>query len=142
MVTSKASAQWVGALSDGSGTVHLDSSGAAEFPVNWKARSEGSDALTTPEELIAAAHSSCFAMALSHALEQNGTPPKHIESAAAVDFQPGRGITKSRLTVSAAVPGLTEDEFLKFANEAKSGCPVSAALAGIEITLDATFVAE
>ena len=139
-VTSNASTVWNGALASGTGTVSFDSSHAAELPVNWKARSEGGAETTTPEELIAAAHSACFSMALSHALGEAGTPPTSIRTSAAVGFQAGTGITGSRLTVEATVPGITDEDFQKIAADAKANCPVSAALAGIEITLDATLV--
>ncbi|MFT4214005.1 MAG: OsmC family peroxiredoxin [Microbacterium sp.] len=138
-VTSEASAVWKGSLVDGSGEVALESSNQGPFAVNWKARSEGSTAITTPEELIAAAHSACFNMALSHALAGNGTPPESVETTASVTFIPGTGITGSHLNVNAVVPGLSAADFARIAEEAKSGCPVSAALAGVEITLEATL---
>lgn len=138
-VTSTASTAWQGSLVEGAGAVALDSSGLGTFDLNWRARSEGSDAVTTPEELIAAAHSACYSMALSHALAQNGTPPTSVNTSAAVTFVPGTGITGSHLTVSAVVPGLTAEQFADFAEQAKANCPVSKALAGIEITLDATL---
>lgn len=138
-VTSEASTAWKGGLLDGSGEVTLVSSSLGPFDVNWKARSEGSSSVTTPEELIAAAHSSCFSMALSAALAKNGTPPDSIETTASVTFKPGTGITGSHLNVNAVVPGLQPDEFEAIAQDAKSGCPVSRALAGIEITLEATL---
>jgi osmotically inducible protein OsmC len=80
-------------------------------------------------------------MALSHALAQNGTAPTTVDTRAEVDFQPGTGITAIRLSVRAAVPGLTEDEFVDFANKAKEGCPVSQALKAVPITLETEFVA-
>ncbi|MCR2827039.1 OsmC family peroxiredoxin [Microbacterium sp. zg.Y909] len=138
-VTSEASTTWQGTLFEGSGEVDLGSSHQGPFAVNWKARSEGSGSVTTPEELIAAAHSSCFSMALSNALAQNGTPPERIETTASVTFVPGEGIRGSHLNVNASVPGLSPEDFARLAEEAKSGCPVSAALAGIEITLEATL---
>jgi osmotically inducible protein OsmC len=138
-VTSEASTAWKGGLVDGSGAVSLVSSSLGPFEVNWKARSEGSSSVTTPEELIAAAHSSCFSMALSAALAKNGTPPESIETTASVTFKPGTGITGSHLNVNAVVPGLEPEEFEAIAQDAKSGCPVSQALAGIEITLEATL---
>lgn len=137
-VTSKATTTWSGSLFEGSGTVE-PASGIGTFPVNWKARSEGSESTTTPEELIAAAHSSCFSMALSNALAQNGTPPERVDTTAAVTFVPGTGITGSHLTVDASVPGLDEATFAELAEGAKAGCPVSQALAGIEITIEATL---
>ncbi|MDR2294746.1 MAG: OsmC family peroxiredoxin [Microbacterium sp.] len=138
-VTSEATTVWSGSLTEGSGTVTFDSSRIGSFDVNWKARSEGSDSTTTPEELIAAAHASCFAMALSHALSGNGTPPEKLNVTASVTFQPGTGITGSHLNLHASVPGLSDADFQRLAAEAKAGCPVSQALSGIEITLEATL---
>ena len=138
-ITSEATTGWTGGLADGSGTVSFGSSGLGPFEVNWKARSEGSTSTTTPEELIAAAHASCFCMALSHALGENGTPPTAINATASVTFTPGTGITGSHLNVNATVPELDAEQFQRIANEAKAGCPVSQALAGIEITLEATL---
>ncbi|MER7798116.1 OsmC family peroxiredoxin [Microbacterium sp. NPDC096154] len=137
-VTSEATTAWTGSLAEGSGTVSF-ASGIGAFPINWKARSEGSDSNTTPEELIAAAHASCFSMALSHALSGNGTPPEKLDTAASVTFKPGTGITGSHLNVNAVVPGLDAEKFQQIAEEAKAGCPVSQALAGIDITLEATL---
>ena len=138
-VTSEATTAWKGGLIDGSGEVTFVSSGLGTFDVNWKARSEGSTSTTTPEELIAAAHASCFSMAFAHALTENGTPPESIDTTASVTFKPGTGITGSHLNVNAAVPGLEPEDFERIAQEAKAGCPVSQALAGIEITLEATL---
>lgn len=138
-VTSEASTSWKGSLAEGSGEVALESSNQGPFAVNWKARSEGSSSVTTPEELIAAAHSSCYSMALSHALAENGTPPTSIEATASVTFVPGTGITGSHLNVEAVVPGLSAEDFARLANDAKTGCPVSQALSGIEITLEASL---
>ena len=138
-VTSEATAVWKGGLIDGSGKVTLQSSGKGSFDVNWKARSEGSTSVTTPEELIAAAHSACFNMAFSLALAENGTPPDSIETTASVTFTPGTGITGSHLNVNAVVPGLERDEFDRIADDAKVNCPVSQALRAIEITLEATL---
>ncbi|AXL11911.1 OsmC family peroxiredoxin [Microbacterium foliorum] len=138
-VTSEAATTWTGSLAEGSGTVSFSSSKLGTFPINWKARSEGSDTTTTPEELIAAAHASCFSMALSHALSENGTPPERVDTSASVTFKPGVGISGSHLNVNAVVPGLDADDFQRIAAEAKVGCPVSQALAGIEITLEATL---
>ncbi len=138
-VTSEATAVWKGGLIDGSGNVTLQSSGNGTFEVNWRARSEGSTSVTTPEELIAAAHSSCFNMAFSLALAENGTPPTSVETTASVTFTPGTGITGSHLNVNAVVPGLEQEDFDRIAADAKANCPVSQALAGIEITLEATL---
>lgn len=136
-VTSESTTVWAGGLIDGSGTVALDSSGLAQFPVNWKARSEGASATTTPEELLGAAHSACFSMALSFALANAGHTPERIQTTAAVTFEAGKGVLGSHLLVSARVPGLTEAEFEAFADDAKANCPISQALAGIPITIEA-----
>lgn len=138
-VTSEASTVWKGSLFEGSGQVTLATSGTGTFDVNWKARSEGSTSVTTPEELLAAAHSACFSMALSHALTENGTPPDSVDATASVTFKPGTGISGSHLNVNAVVPGIDADTFERIASEAKANCPVSQALAGIEITLEATL---
>lgn len=138
-VTSEATATWNGSLAEGQGAVSFSSSQLGTFPLNWKARSEGSETVTTPEELIAAAHSSCYSMALSHALAENGTPPEQVNTSASVTFKPGVGITGSHLNVNAVVPGLSPEAFQEFAEAAKNGCPVSQALAGVEITLEATL---
>ena len=133
-----ASTTWKGSLFEGSGNVAFESSHIPGVNVNWKARAEGSNSTTTPEELIAAAHSACFSMALSNALTENGTVPASIHTCAQVSFDPSAGgITGSHLVVEADVPGLDEAAFDRIAEEAKAGCPVSKALTGIEITLDA-----
>jgi osmotically inducible protein OsmC len=128
---------WEGDLLKGSGVVSFDSSGMGDQPVTWASRSEQPNGRTSPEELIAAAHSSCFSMALSHALAGAGTPPRRLETKAEVTFQPGEGITGIHLTVRGEVPGLDEQGFQAAAEEAKKNCPVSQALAGTTITLTA-----
>jgi osmotically inducible protein OsmC len=128
---------WEGNLAEGSGIVRFVSSGIGEFPVSWPARSQAPGGLTSPEELIAAAHSSCFSMALSHGLSQAGHPPARLETQAEVTFQPGAGITGIHLTVEGEVPGLDDGAFVKAAEDAKANCPVSQALAGTTITLTA-----
>ena len=138
-VISTASTAWQGSLFEGAGTVTFDTSGLGTYDVNWKARSEGSNSVTTPEELIAAAHSACFSMAFSAALAKNGTPPSSLNTTAKGTFVPGTGITGSHLTVTATVPGLDAATFDELAASAKANCPVSQALAGIDITMDATL---
>mgnify|MGYP004540615859 CR=1 FL=1 len=138
-VTSEATTVWNGSLFGGSGSVSLDSSGAAKLDVDWKARSEGSDSTTTPEELLGAAHAACFSMAFANALTEAGHEPENIQTTAAVTFQPGTGITGSHLLVSANVPGISAEDFERIADEAKAGCPVSQALAGIPITIEASL---
>ncbi|MCX5400553.1 OsmC family protein [Streptomyces sp. NBC_00102] len=130
---------WDGNLMDGSGVVTLDSSGVGAFPVSWPSRAEQANGKTSPEELIAAAHSACFSMALSHGLAGAGTAPTQLETKADVTFQPGTGITGIHLTVVGTVPGLDEAGFVKAAEDAKANCPVSQALSGTTITLTASL---
>lgn len=130
---------WNGDLMEGSGRTTLDSSGLGTFDVTWKARTEAAEGKTSPEELIAAAHSACFSMAFSNMLAQAGHTPDEVQTKADVTFKPGTGITGSHLTMTARIPGISEEEFQKIAGEAKTGCPVSGALASIDITLDATL---
>jgi osmotically inducible protein OsmC len=137
--TRTAKAHWEGTLTEGKGTVALESSGLGSFDVTWPARTEASNGLTSPEELIAAAHSSCYSMALSHALTGAGTPPQSIDARADVTFQPGTGITGSHLTVRASVPNITAEAFAAAAEDARANCPTSQALAGTTITLDAAL---
>jgi osmotically inducible protein OsmC len=136
-----ASVTWSGSLLEGSGRIESVGSGAfGPLDVTWASRTEESGGRTSPEELIAAAHASCFSMAFSHALAQAGTPPELLETSATVTFVPGTGITKSALTVRGTVPGMDEDAFLAAAEDAKQNCPVSKALAAVpEITLDASL---
>ncbi|MFI9332192.1 OsmC family protein [Kitasatospora sp. NPDC052868] len=135
--TRTAHTAWEGNLLEGKGQVTFDSSGIGEFPVSWPARAEQPNGKTSPEELIAAAHSACFSMALSHGLAGAGTPPTKLDTKADVTFQPGTGITGIHLTVIGQVPGLDEAGFVKAAEDAKANCPVSQALTGTTITLTA-----
>ena len=137
--TRTANAHWEGSLIDGKGTVALSSSGIGTYDVSWPARAEEPNGVTSPEELIAAAHSTCFSMALSNELAKAGSPPDTIDTQADVTFQPGKGITGIHLTTTAAVPGLSAEQFAEFAEGAKKNCPVSAALTGTTITLTATL---
>ena len=138
--TRTANAHWEGSLLEGGGKVSLDSSGLATFEVTWASRAETPNGRTSPEELIAAAHSSCYSMALAHALAQAGTPPTSIDTRADVTFQPGEGITGIHLTVRGSVPGISAEDFATAAEGAKTGCPVSQALTGTTITLDAALL--
>lgn len=138
-LVSKASTVWNGELITGSGTTTLDSSGQGTFGVAWKARAENHEGATNPEELLAAAHATCFSMALAHALAGNETPATQLETSAEVTFVAGTGITGIALSVTGQVPGLDADQFQTFATGAKENCPVSQALKGTEITLDATL---
>jgi peroxiredoxin, OsmC subfamily len=130
----RAEATWSGALTTGTGAVSAVSSGAfSELPVTWAARTEQSDGKTSPEELVAAAHASCFAMALSGALRRAGTPPERLEVSAEVTFdklEAGWRVVSSALTVRGWVPGMAEADFLAAAEATKDGCPISVALAG------------
>jgi osmotically inducible protein OsmC len=135
-----ASATWNGNLTEGSGRIHSFGSGAlGELPVTWAARSQESNGQTSPEELIAAAHAACFSMAFANMLFKEGFTAEQLDTSAVVTFVPGTGITTSKLTVRGRVPGATEEQFLSVAENARANCPVSQALAGVEITLDATF---
>jgi osmotically inducible protein OsmC len=138
--TRTATTNWKGSLQDGGGQVTLESSGIGTYDVSWPARAEEPNGKTSPEELIAAAHSACFSMALSAALSKAGTPPQSLETSAAVDFQPGKGITEIRLSVVASVEGVSEEDFRAAAEDAKKNCPVSQALAAVQsITLEASL---
>lgn len=135
--TRTASAHWEGTLFEGSGQVTLESSGIGTYDVSWPARTEEPNGKTSPEELIAAAHSACFNMAFSNGLAKNGTPATTLDTVAAVTFVPGTGITTSALSVVGSVEGVTEEQFVELAKAAKAGCPVSNALTGVEITIEA-----
>ena len=137
--TRTANAHWQGSLLEGTGQVSLDSSGVGTYDVSWPARAEQPNGMTSPEELIAAAHSTCFSMFLSSLLSKAGHQVETIDTRADVTFQPGEGITGSHLTTRASVPGLSAEEFATFAEDAKKGCPVSSALTGTTITLDASL---
>jgi osmotically inducible protein OsmC len=138
--TRTAQAHWEGSLTEGAGRVSLESSGLGTYDVTWAARSEEkAEGRTSPEELIAAAHSSCFSMALSKALNDAGSPPQALDTRADVTFQPGQGITGVHLTVVGTVPGMSADDFAAAAEGAKVNCPVSQALTGTTITLDASL---
>jgi osmotically inducible protein OsmC len=139
-VTRNAAAHWEGGLLEGKGELTFNSSNLGTYPVTWAARSAEPNGVTSPEELIAAAHSTCYSMALSFALANNGTPPATVDTSAEVDFQPGSGITGIRLSVRASVPGLTADQFAEFAEDAKANCPVSQALKAVPISLTAELV--
>ena len=137
--TRTANAHWEGSLFEGKGRVSLDSSGVGAYDVSWPARTEDPNGMTSPEELIAAAHSSCFSMALSNGLAKAGSPADTLDTTADVTFQPGEGITGIHLTVTGTVPGMSSDDFVAAAEAAKAGCPVSQALTGTTITLTATL---
>jgi osmotically inducible protein OsmC len=135
----KAEVTWQGDLMSGNGRIDSVTSGAfGGLAVSWPARSEEPGGKTSPEELIAAAHATCFSMALSHGLAQAGHPPEELKTSATVTFQPGEGITKIALDVAGRVPGIDEGAFQQAADGAKQNCPVSKALTGVpEISLTA-----
>jgi len=139
----RAEVTWNGSLIEGNGRIDTVTSGVLDSqPLTWKARAEDSPAGTTsPEDLIAAAHAGCFAMALSHGLAEAGTPAEELKTSATVTFQPGEGITRIALTVRGRVPGIDATAFHEQAQAAKENCPVSQALAAVpEITLEAELV--
>jgi len=135
--TRNATTHWEGSLFEGAGTVTLESSGIGTYDVSWPARAEEPNGKTSPEELIAAAHSSCFSMALSNGLAKAGTPPQSLDTTAEVTFVPGTGITGVLLRVTGQVEGIDADGFAAAAEDAKKNCPVSQALTGTTITLEA-----
>ena len=136
-----ASVVWQGDLMNGSGTIEEAPSGAfGPLDVSWASRSEEPNGKTSPEELIASAWASCFAMSLSGRLARGGNPPEKLETSARVTFQPGEGITKGVLSVRGTVSGMDESAFKAEAEAAKEDCPVSKALAGIpDVTLEASL---
>ena len=136
-----AEVSWQGSLMEGSGRIERVGTGAfGPLDVSWSARADEPGQLTSPEELIAAAHAACFSMALSQELAQGGNAPQRLDTRADVTFEPGTGITKIHLAVRGRVPGLDESAFREAAEGARTGCPVSQALAGgPEITLEATL---
>jgi len=135
----KAEVTWRGDLMSGKGRVDSVTSGSlGGLDVSWPARAEEPGGMTSPEELIAAAHATCFSMALSGGLAREGHAPEELKTSATVTFQPGEGITKIVLDVAGRVPGMDEDAFERAAAQAKENCPVSKALAGVpEISLTA-----
>jgi lipoyl-dependent peroxiredoxin len=137
-----ATTSWDGDLAHGNGTVTGASGGLGDLPVTWASRTERSDGKTSPEELIASAHSSCFSMALAHGLTEAGNPPEHLDVSAKVTLDQKDGaptVTSSELTVSGHVPNIDQATFEQAAADAGKNCPVSRALAGVEITVSATL---
>jgi lipoyl-dependent peroxiredoxin len=143
MADKRARVSWKGDLETGTGTIEQVGSGAfGALPVSWAARTGDEGGMTSPEELIAAAHASCFSMAFSARLANAGTPPDRLEVSATVTFVPGEGITTSALEVTGVVPGITEESFLSLAEDAKENCPVSAALKdNVELRVTAKLAA-
>jgi osmotically inducible protein OsmC len=142
MAERTASTAWDGDLAKGKGILSGASGALSDLAVTWASRTERSEGKTSPEELIAAAHSSCFAMALSHELTQAGSPPEHLEVTSKVTLDQRDGaptVTTSELTVTGRVPGIDQQAFTEAASNAGRDCPISRALAGVEVTVDATL---
>jgi lipoyl-dependent peroxiredoxin len=140
----RAEVTWNGSLAQGSGTIDAVTSGAlAGLPVTWASRTEAADGRTSPEELVAAAHASCYAMAFSGGLGRNGTPPTSLSVSATVTFDNAGGgwkVASSALTVVGVVPGLDAAKFAELAEAAKDGCPISGALKGnVALSVEATL---
>ncbi|HET6909815.1 MAG TPA: OsmC family peroxiredoxin [Mycobacteriales bacterium] len=144
MPTRTARVAWNGTLQEGSGQVELTSSKVGTFDVNFPKRAaDDAGGVTSPEELIAAAHAACYAMSLSNGIAQAGGTPQSLDVTADVTLGPdpagGFRITGIKLTVEGEVDGLDADAFAQAAAAAKAGCPVSKALSGTEITLEASL---
>jgi osmotically inducible protein OsmC len=137
---SSASTIWRGSLENGSGTTHPDSGAFQDVEVTWASRTTRSAGKTSPEELLAAAHASCYCMALSHELSEGGNEPEQLTATATIAFVPGEGVKSSHIVVNGRVPGVDESQFEEAAQSAGKNCPISGALTGnIEITVDATL---
>jgi osmotically inducible protein OsmC len=133
---------WEGDLAHGSGTVNGASGALTDLAVTWASRTEQSGGKTSPEELVAAAHASCFSMALANELAQAGTPPEQLDVSARVTLDQKDEeltVTTSELTVSGRVPGIDQEVFTKAATDAGRNCPISRALAGVDISVRATL---
>lgn len=146
MVEKSATARWNGSLMEGSGTFTANSGVIVDSPISWAARTNEAKGQTSPEELLASAHSACYAMAFSHYLSTNFSAPTSLEVTSSVEFAPkkdgsGMEVTHSHLVVSGSVPDMDAETFAKAAVDAEKGCPVSQALRNnLEITVDATLV--
>jgi osmotically inducible protein OsmC len=137
---STATTVWQGDLAHGEGVTTPSSGAFPAVPVSWASRTTRAAGKTSPEELLASAHSACYCMALSHELGEAGTPPTRLEATATVTFVPGEGVKSSAITVTGEVPGIDQDAFSGAAGNAAQNCPISAALRGnVEITIDATL---
>jgi osmotically inducible protein OsmC len=137
---SSASTTWRGSLTKGSGITHPESGAFPDVEVTWASRTTRSAGKTSPEELLAAAHASCYCMALSNELSQGGNEPEQLNATATVDFVPGEGVKSSHIVVRGRVPGIDQSQFEQAARSAGENCPISAALRGnIEISAEATL---
>jgi len=142
MAERTATTGWEGDLAHGNGVLNGASGALTNLPVTWASRTQRSEGKTSPEELIAAAHASCYSMALAHGLNEAGNPPEHLDVTAKVTLDERNGaptVTTSEVTVTGRVPGIDQAAFEQAAAEAGNFCPVSRALAGVEITVNATL---
>ncbi len=142
MAERSATTGWDGDLAHGNGVLNGTSGALKDMSVTWASRTQRSEGKTSPEELIAAAHSSCFSMALAHGLTEDGHAPEHLDVTAKVTLDERDGaptVTTSELTVTGRVPGIDQAAFEQAAADASKGCPISRALAGIEISVTATL---
>jgi lipoyl-dependent peroxiredoxin len=140
----RAHVEWQGPLPSGKGEMTLTSSGAGTYPVTWASRVENADGRTSPEELLAAAHASCYAMALSGTLGREKAPADHLHVDAVVSLNPKEGggfrVTDSALTVRGRVPGIDQARFQELAEKGEQGCPISNSIRGnVNITVTATL---
>ena len=137
---STAKTVWEGSLTKGRGTTTPASGGFGEVEVTWQGRVERTEGTTSPEELLAAAHASCYCMALSHELAEAGNAPERLDASATVSFVAGEGVKSSRITVRGRVPGIDQAAFSDAAAAAGRGCPISGAISGnVEIEVNATL---
>jgi osmotically inducible protein OsmC len=137
---SSATTVWEGDLAKGSGVTTPQSEAFGATDVSWASRTERAAGKTSPEELLAAAHSSCYCMQLAHELAEAGTPPESLEATATVEFVPGEGVKSSRIVVTGRVPGIDQETFASAAASAGDGCPISGALS-VPISVEATLEA-
>jgi osmotically inducible protein OsmC len=137
-----ATCNWFGNLADGSGLVEGLTGAVGELPVTWASRTGRAEGRTSPEELIAAAHASCFSMALTHGLTEAGHPPQELRVTATITLDQIDGIptiTSSDLVVTGVVPGVDAEQFIQAATDAGKNCPVSRALATLDVSVTATL---
>lgn len=137
---SRATTIWEGSLEQGKGATQVEGEGIPELEVTWQARVKRTEGTTSPEELLAAAHASCYCMALSHELTEAGNEPEQLRATATVTFEPGEGVKSSAIEVRGRVPGIDQAAFEAAAAGAGEGCPISGALKGnVEISVEATL---
>jgi osmotically inducible protein OsmC len=137
---SSATTIWQGSLTKGSGVTSPSSGAFPDVEVTWASRTARSAGKTSPEELLAAAHASCYCMGLSNELSTAGNEPERLEATATVAFVPGEGVKSSHIVVSGRVPGIDQAAFAEAARSAGQNCPISGALKGnVEISVDATL---